>query len=332
MLRWRTAFEDQHPQTEFGEVPLATTSSRLLTHVVVLLAAAAVPLSASLTTAHAQPPRNSAVLPAEAAAPQVLDDYVLTPRGVFLKPASLTRESSERRDPARYQVQSGDTMSQIAERFGLTTDSMWWANRLTDLDALKIGQELLIPPLNGVLATVAPGDTVASLAAKYQGDVQAIIEFNLLRDPDHLVSGTRIMVPDGRGEAYQPPVPAAPVPVLRVNSQPVAHAAAGSNHFPWGYCTWWVASKRYVPWSGNAWEWWGNARAYGYPEGQTPRPGAIMVTWESAIGHVAYVESVSADGSFAVSEMNYHFIRGEINYRTITPSQLRHIGLLGFIY
>jgi surface antigen len=57
-----------------------------------------------------------------------------------------------------------------------------------------------------------------------------------------------------------------------------------------------------------------------------------MVTWESSVGHVAYVESVRPDGSFTVSEMNYHFILGEINYRTITPSQLGRLGLLGFIY
>ena len=76
------------------------------------------------------------------------------------------------------------------------------------------------------------------------------------------------------------------------------------NHFSFGYCTWYVATRRYVPWFGDAGQWWPNARAYGYPEGQTPQVGAIMVTRESAIGHVAYVESVNGN-SFTISEMNY---------------------------
>jgi LysM repeat protein len=310
---------------------LATNSSRILTHLVVLLIAAAIPVTASLTAAaHAQ--RFTAVpLAAQAAAPEPIENYVLTQRGVFLKPAVAVTEPTERRaDPTRYQVQSGDTIGHIAARFGLRMDSVRWANRLADIDTLKIGQELLIPPVNGVLVQVAGGDTAAGLAAKYKADTQTIIEFNLLRDPENLVAGTAVMIPDGQGEEYVPP----PAPKRVVAAPPVTPQLSGGgiNRFPWGYCTWWVASKRYVPWSGNAWEWWANARAYGYAEGQTPRPGAIMVTWESSVGHVAYVESVNGDGSFSVSEMNYHFIRGQINYRTITPSQLGRIGLLGFIY
>lgn len=312
-----------------GEVPLATNSSRLLTHLVVLLIAAAVPVTASLTVAaHAQRFIGAGAGVAQAAAPEQIDNYVLTQRGVFLKPAVAVTEPTERKDTTRYQVQSGDTISHIAAQFGLRMDSVRWANRLTDIDTLKIGQELLIPPVNGVLVQVAAGDTAASLAVKYKADLQAVIEFNLLRDPDHLVAGVSVMIPDGQGEEYVPPAPAPKV----ARYEPVQFATGGGNHFPWGYCTWWVASKRYVPWNGNAWEWWGNARAYGYAEGQTPRPGAIMVTWESSIGHVAYVESVNPDGSFSVSEMNYHFIRGEISHRTITPAQLRRIGLMGFIY
>jgi surface antigen len=100
------------------------------------------------------------------------------------------------------------------------------------------------------------------------------------------------------------------------------------NHFTFGYCTWWVATKRYIPWFGNAIEWWANARAYGFPEGQTPQVGSIMVTRESWWGHVAYVESVSGS-SFVVSEMNYT-AWDVVDRRTIqlggpTP-------IMGFIY
>jgi surface antigen len=106
------------------------------------------------------------------------------------------------------------------------------------------------------------------------------------------------------------------------------NATSGPNHFSYGYCTWYVANRRYVPWFGNAAEWWPNARAYGYAEGQTPAVGAIMVTQESGPGHVAYVESVNGS-SFTVSEMNYAGWN-VVSSRTITPGS--RVPILGFIY
>jgi surface antigen len=105
-------------------------------------------------------------------------------------------------------------------------------------------------------------------------------------------------------------------------------SSGSGNHFAFGYCTWYVASRRYIPWFGNAIEWWPNARAYGYAEGQTPRVGAVMVTRESYWGHVAYVEAVNGDGSWTVSEMN--FVGWDvIDRRTIFPGQ---VPVVGFIY
>jgi hypothetical protein len=98
-------------------------------------------------------------------------------------------------------------------------------------------------------------------------------------------------------------------------------------HFPWGWCTWYVSTRRLIPWSGDAWAWYGAAIAMGYSVGSTPRPGAIMVSKESRVGHVAYVESV--DGStFTVSEMNFRGF-GVVDQRRIG---LGSIALYGFIY
>ena len=105
-------------------------------------------------------------------------------------------------------------------------------------------------------------------------------------------------------------------------------ATTSGNHFAYGYCTFYVASRRPVPWFGDAGQWYRNAQAMGYAVGSAPRPGAIMVTWESAIGHVAYVESVGGDGSWTVSEMNYKGWN-VVSYRTIRPGT---IPLIGFIY
>jgi len=100
------------------------------------------------------------------------------------------------------------------------------------------------------------------------------------------------------------------------------------NRFAYGYCTWYVANKRYIPWLGNAIDWWPNARAYGQPEGQVPKVGAVMVTRESGYGHVAYVETVNGDGSWTVSEMNF-VGWNQVSGRTIHPGQ---VPLVGFIY
>jgi len=139
------------------------------------------------------------------------------------------------------------------------------------------------------------------------------------------------------------PVPATPAPVprlatTRVTAGPawsVGSVSGAGNGFTYGYCTWWVAHKRYVPWRGNAAQWWWNARPFGYAEGSAPRPGAIMVmgySRSSPQGHVAYVESVNANGSFLVSEMNWWGVPGggwgRVDYRTVSSMS----GVLGFIY
>jgi surface antigen len=113
-------------------------------------------------------------------------------------------------------------------------------------------------------------------------------------------------------------------------SQPAPYVGSGPypNHFAYGYCTWYVANKRYIPWFGNAIDWWPNARAYGRAEGQLPQVGAVMVTRESGYGHVAYVESVNLDGSWTVSEMNFTGWN-QVSRRTIHFGQ---IPLVGFIY
>ena len=99
------------------------------------------------------------------------------------------------------------------------------------------------------------------------------------------------------------------------------------NRFVAGQCTWYVANMRYIPWMGNAIEWWPNARAAGFAEGQTPQVGAIMVTSESGYGHVALVTAVNGS-SWTVTEMNYNgpFVTDS---RTLSPGQTP---LVGFIY
>lgn len=114
------------------------------------------------------------------------------------------------------------------------------------------------------------------------------------------------------------------------NSGPVALTVpgGGAHKFPWGQCTYYVATKRKVTFRGNAKEWPRNARAAGYRTGDTPVVGAIAVTSESWYGHVVYVERVNDDGSFTFSEMNYAGL-GVVTRRTMKTSDRRFVT---FIY
>ncbi len=80
------------------------------------------------------------------------------------------------------------------------------------------------------------------------------------------------------------------------------------DDYPWGQCTWYVASLRNVYWGGDAWEWASSARAYGQPEGMRPRVGGLVVFGPghgySQFGHVAYVVSVQGPTNFTVDEAN----------------------------
>jgi surface antigen len=259
------------------------------------------------------------------------DSHTLAQRGFFIKPAENI--VPQKREVEVYTVQDGDTLSRIAEQFAVSVDTLRWANNLSDADTLSIDQQLLIPPVDGVLVTVRSGDTVQSLAQQYQVQPSAIVDFNLLRDADRLLLGTRLMIPDGVAaplpESAPPQAPAGDSSAIAAPS--VSHLApryiGGGDHFPWGWCTWYAASRRYVPWSGNANTWYGSAQAYGFPVGHYPRAGAIMVTWEGWWGHVAYVEAVNG-ACWTVSEMNYRGF-GIVDYRRICQG---HVPLIGFIY
>ncbi|HKV31875.1 MAG TPA: CHAP domain-containing protein [Candidatus Dormibacteraeota bacterium] len=144
-----------------------------------------------------------------------------------------------------------------------------------------------------------------------------------------------LATPEPTPAVAQQRTPLAARPMSQPRAVTVAPIPATGAGFSYGYCTWWVAHKRYIPWRGNAYEWWWNARAFGFAEGPTPRAGAVMVmgiSGTSPQGHVAYVESVNANGSFVVSEMNWWGVPGggwnRLDYRTVTSMR----GVLGFIY
>ena len=257
----------------------------------------------------------------------------------IMKPIEIPASAPVSHAAISYEVKDGETLKVLAARFNISVDSIRWSNfsslKNTSKDVTR-GMKIMIPPVDGVVVTAQQGDTPLSLANTFHVAPSAIVDFNYLRtsEQDPIQAGTVMVVPGGKGADFEKPISTA-LPIAHGGNGGYSIVSVGGtypvragNRFSFGYCTWYVYNRRAVPWLGNAWEWFGQAQSYGWATGQTPRVGAIMVTWESSFGHVAMVDAVNGDGSFVVSEMN--FVRWDvIDQRLIKPGG---VPLIGFIY
>lgn len=103
-----------------------------------------------------------------------------------------------------YVVREGDSLSQIAEMFGVSKNTIIWANDIKRGSLIATGQTLVILPVSGVTHVAVAGDTLESLAKKYGGNVEEITSFNSLEVGTALTVGDEIIIPDG--EIAAPPV------------------------------------------------------------------------------------------------------------------------------
>lgn len=267
-----------------------------------------------------------------------IGDVSLGRYSTIIKPVAIPLSVPISHTSFTYSVAAGENLKIIAAKFNVSVSQIRWSNtNLISSEVVATGDHIVIPPVRGIVVTTKGGETLQSLATKYKSNAQTILDFNRLRSPQ-LAAGTVLVIPGGVGGAFPPP----PAPFKALVQ---TGAAGGSFHsviigcclgpypatgFPAGWCTYYVATKRNVTWRGDAGFWYQNAAAAGYAVGSKPKVGAIMVTWESYLGHVAYVESVNADGSWTVSEMNFVAF-DVISTRTIKPGELGS-RLVGFIY
>jgi len=153
-------------------------------------------------------------------------DEALNPYPVF----HTVIQERPRESIITYTVQAGDTVFDIAKRFGITPETIMWSN--PDLednpDWLPVGMEIIILPVSGVYHTVKAGDTVEKLAKEYKVDPSVIINFplNNLRPPYELIPGQKIIVPGGE-KPYKPKI-------VRHYTGPIPPGAAkGTGRFSW---------------------------------------------------------------------------------------------------
>jgi LysM repeat protein len=99
--------------------------------------------------------------------------------------------------PFIYTVEEGDTIAGIAAKFGISTNTVLWANGLDGNDVIKVSDHITILPTTGVLHTVVTGDTVLEIANKYNAKPDSIIAYNGLGEDAKLSIGQKVVVPEG---------------------------------------------------------------------------------------------------------------------------------------
>ena len=257
------------------------------------------------------------------------NDLAQTDASAITKP-QIIQPNSTRAGVITYVTVEGDSVPSVAAKFGVSANTVRWANDLGDTDVVAPGKTLSILPTSGLLHTVAAGDTLESIASRYSTSASRITTVNNL-ELSGVAAGQQLVVPDG--------VKPAPAPVVNRNQSygsnlggsrvaTNVYATAGNRYAP-GNCTWYVYERRAQmgkpvgSFWGNANTWASSARAAGYQVDRSPDAGAVLVDQAGYFGHVGVVERVLENGDIVISEMNNYAYGGFniVNSRTISAGQ-----------
>jgi len=227
---------------------------------------------------------------------------------IATKPQIVDTPLKSWRDIKEYTVAAGDTISSVAQKFGVSSDSIRWSNNLTG-NALTAGNKIYLPPSEGIVYVVAAGDTPETLAVKYHTSAEGISADNDA-EQGGLTPGRRIFIANGQ------------IIVAATRVSTVSYGVSsfspryGANGYDWGWCTYYAAARSGAPGNwGNASTWAYYARLSGWRVSSAPTPGAIFQTPSGWAGHVGIVEEVSEDGSqMKISDMNGIAGFGRVGY------------------
>ncbi len=212
----------------------------------------------------------------------------------------------------KYTVKSGDTIGSIASNFGVSINTIIWANNLKNPNILALGQALKIPPVTGVIHTVRSGDTVASIAKKYKADPDKILAFNNVSKDQALDIGNDLMIPGGQISG--------PLPVV---SAVARHSVGSGIYVPVGdgQCVAFVQAHGFSHFHGNAYQW------KKYINTSNPSPGGVVVLLGGRFGHVALITAVTLN-SVQIVEQNY-FRPYVVDHREISLGDRSIVGFIG---
>lgn len=175
--------------------------------------------------ASAPPPRATAsptVPPTPTTAPTATSMPSPPPTATIVRPPA----------PQIYQVQPGDNLTRIALRFGVSSETILWANSLSDPNSLFVGQSLRVLPISGVVHQVRAGETLSSIAAGYGASATGIVEYNVLADPNQLTVGMTLLIPGGRPATPLPSPTSVPSPTATTLPSPTPQPTATPTRVP----------------------------------------------------------------------------------------------------
>lgn len=260
---------------------------------------------------------------------RVQTQYAASDVASSISKPSIVQLSSASRNITQYAVQAGDTVESVATKFGISADTVRWANNVTGSN-LAAGSTVDILPRDGIVYTVKDGDTVQTLAQKYKADASLITTYNDL-EISGLSAGLKIIIPGAELPTNERPGYVAPVAYsggtsgTYITGYSSGFASGGTwfikrgtpnlGAYAYGNCTAYSFDRRAElgrpigrMW-GNAGSWATNARIAGYTVNRTPAAGAVI----QDSGHVAIVEAVRANGDLELSEMNARVAGGGYN-------------------
>jgi flagellum-specific peptidoglycan hydrolase FlgJ len=106
--------------------------------------------------------------------------------------------------PFQYDVQPGETVGDVAARFGVTVSALLWNNGLEHPDQVQPGDQLTVLPVSGVLHRAEPGETLSGIARRFSVAIGDLMRANAIEDPDVLLAGQVLVIP-----GWDAPMPAA---------------------------------------------------------------------------------------------------------------------------
>ncbi len=131
----------------------------------------------------------------------IIDDNALLPDSGPLGTISDIKDLPPVDQVSVYVVREDDTLSEVAEMFQVSINTIIWANDLPRATAIQPGQVLVILPINGIQHTIAKGETLESVAKHYHGDVTEIAQYNDLDPAAALAVGETLIIPNGEAAA-----------------------------------------------------------------------------------------------------------------------------------
>ena len=208
-----------------------TTGIRWIVNLGVAALVLSLPVAASAASATA-PAATPSTLLAAVEAPRAQS----VARGMTISAgrAPVTVNADGVRPIREYTMGAADTLGSMSNFFGVSPEAIAYANGITDPLNLEVGRSIRIPPGDGALYTVAEGDTIESVAARFKVATDVIKDYNRLHfEPEHFAVGKLIFVPGAELPAlvYQTVdvEPSRPTLIARASTPVAAMAPASSN-------------------------------------------------------------------------------------------------------